>query len=116
MTNEGQSLREFLLDKTNQEIWRDYGGRGPITDVGVMPAAAEFNRDWEDFNAAVLVLETSPGRRAAFAASERQLVKVARHILRTLAPNPEDEILAALNEIRDHRRRESDPAEDSVST
>ena len=114
MANEGQSLREFLLDKTNQEIWHDYGGRGPITDVEVMPAAAEFNRGWDDFNAAVLVLETSGGHRRAIAASERQLVDMARHILRTLAPKPEDEILTVLKEIRDHQRRESEPDEHST--
>ncbi len=103
MSNENNGLREFLLDKTNDQVWRDLGGRGPITDYEVMPAAAEFNRNWEDFNAAVLVLETSGGGRKAFAASERQPVNVARHILRTLAPTPEDEILAVLHEIRDDR-------------
>ncbi|MDE2822144.1 MAG: hypothetical protein OXK79_01390 [Chloroflexota bacterium] len=115
MTSEAQSLREALLDKTNQEAWYEYGSRGPITDVEVMPAAAEFNRGWDDFNAAVLVLETSNGRRWAFAASERQLVRVARHILRELAPGPDDEVLALLSEIRDNQRQAAGSAEQSAS-
>ena len=101
MTSENDGMQEFLQDKSNRQIWQDYGGCGPITDYAVMPAAAEFNRTWDDFNAAVLVLETSEGRRRAFAASESQLVKVAKCILRTLAPTPEDEILTVLREIRD---------------
>ena len=109
------SLQESLQDKTNDQVWRDYGGRGPITDVGVMPAAAELNRGWEDFNAAVLVLETSGGRRSAFAASERQLVSVARHILRALAPTPEDEILAVLSEIQSNQRQVPAPVDKSTS-
>lgn len=113
MSNENNSLREFLLDKTNDQVWRDLSGQGPVTDFAVMPAAAEFNRDWEDFNAAVLVLETSDGRRRAFAASERQLVRVAKYILRTLAPTPEDEILALLHEIRDARAPATSPGEQS---
>lgn len=104
MTTEDNGLRGFLADKTNVEVWRDIGGRGPITDFEVMPAAAEFNRSWEDFNAAVLVLETSEGSRRAFAASERQLVRLAKHTLRTLAPTPEDEVLDLLREIRDAQR------------
>ncbi|WP_419551732.1 hypothetical protein [Candidatus Poriferisodalis sp.] len=113
MTNENDGLRGFLQDKTNHEVWRSLGGRGPITDFEIMPAAAEFNRSWEDFNAAVLVLETSEGGRRAFAASERQLVNVAKHILRTLAPRPEDEVLAVLREIRDAQEPATAPDEQS---
>ena len=101
MSSEIKRLSELLQGKNAKEAFNDLKGKKCLGSAAVVPAAVLFGYDGDEFNAATLVLQDTRGGLTAFASSEKQLVKMSRDILRALAPSPQDETLAALQDVRD---------------